>query len=428
MKYYLSTDRIDVEWSIYKGVSNVKADFSRATLAIYIIGECNQYTAKSSVTDGVIRFTAPRLPVGGYNIRAIWTLNDTKTIRMGNLGRSVLMAEYSNAFFVTDSMQEPALPEPLRLRSSVAVYGYDGMGAWELAVFKGMTELSQDEWIKDISTKYVEFEDLTEEERESLRGPRGIPGPGTVVKGTYRTLAELEQEHPIGDEQSAYIIAPYIYIWSSEENRWVSAGNFQGPRGAQGLPGKDGDKGEPLRYADLTEQNKEELRRPMQEDVEKSSLSAAQARNSANLSRIASDSSAEMAAIAAGQVTDINAAIQRIVEMGGQGVQDILAALSVTSDIADLKAAVRMLNDLLPYEIDEDAWDALSEQEQNRLKMEHVTIYVTEGGGIQPQGGAEYDEESGIITLFGAEYDEETEIITLSGAEYDETYNIIILQ
>lgn len=108
----------------------------------------------------------------------------------------------------------------------------------------------------------VSFDELTPEQRESLRGPQGIQGaqgpqgekgdPGVdgrsfVIQDVYPTLAALRTAFPEGNDYAYQVTAENneIFIWSELTNDWESLGALQGPPGPQGIQGIQGIQGEP---------------------------------------------------------------------------------------------------------------------------------------------------------------------------------------
>ena len=79
------------------------------------------------------------------------------------------------------------------------------------------------------------------------QGPAGAPGKdGTslYIEDVYSTLAALRKAIPTGNEKMYMVEADNeCYIWSENENDWVSVGKLQGPEGPQGPEGKQGVQG-----------------------------------------------------------------------------------------------------------------------------------------------------------------------------------------
>ncbi len=149
MYIHYSENEMRIEWKICRGLSKVGEDFSRSEAVVLLWNGRNRFVARCSAIengrDGRLLVTAPSgLPEGVYDLEGIW---------MKNGGRSVCRCRYPKAFGVTQTAsaathQSGATTDPvLSLRSSAATYGYDGLSAYELAVVKGKTTLSEDDWI-----------------------------------------------------------------------------------------------------------------------------------------------------------------------------------------------------------------------------------------------------------------------------------------
>lgn len=81
----------------------------------------------------------------------------------------------------------------------------------------------------------------------NIRGPKGDPGLGLVIKGYFATLEDLEAAVPVPEINDVYGVGsgyPYdIYVWDDGNNVWVNNGPIQGPPGIDGEPGRDGEPG-----------------------------------------------------------------------------------------------------------------------------------------------------------------------------------------
>ena len=82
---------------------------------------------------------------------------------------------------------------------------------------------------------------------QGAQGPAGAPGKdGTslYVEDVYSTLAALKNALPTGNDKM-YMVRENgeCYIWSENENDWVSVGKLQGPEGPQGPQGIQGVQG-----------------------------------------------------------------------------------------------------------------------------------------------------------------------------------------
>lgn len=74
-------------------------------------------------------------------------------------------------------------------------------------------------------------------------GPTGPQGKGLSIEGSFETLDELKQTHPIGNIGDCYIVQGILYIWDEEHNDWISIGNIKGPKGDTGEKGEQGIQG-----------------------------------------------------------------------------------------------------------------------------------------------------------------------------------------
>ncbi len=79
-------------------------------------------------------------------------------------------------------------------------------------------------------------------------GPQGEPGrDGTsfTVLGRYGTLDELMAAHPAGSAGDAWAVGSAedndVYLWDVDAQAWRNIGSLQGPPGAAGPAGKDGE-------------------------------------------------------------------------------------------------------------------------------------------------------------------------------------------
>lgn len=89
------------------------------------------------------------------------------------------------------------------------------------------------------------------------KGEKGETGAALAVKGTKDSTASLPPQGKAGD---AYIVDGNLYVWS--DTKWIDAGLIKGNKGDEGPPGPPGvpgPKGEPLRYTDLTQAQKQEI-------------------------------------------------------------------------------------------------------------------------------------------------------------------------
>lgn len=80
------------------------------------------------------------------------------------------------------------------------------------------------------------------------KGDKGDPGNGLIIKGTYDSLAALQEAHPTGTEGDVYATndtsPPSVYIWDTVASAWTSIGAVQGAKGDKGDTGAQGPKGD----------------------------------------------------------------------------------------------------------------------------------------------------------------------------------------
>lgn len=133
-----------LEWSVYKGASGVKEDFTGANVFFWMIGAGNRFLVDCTTEDGMIKAVIPSmLPEGVYDLRAMWIKEENCCKRS--------MSEVENAFGVTYDPEEatPVVGDSctIKVKSCTATYGYDGLSAYEMSVLKGKTTMSEEEWI-----------------------------------------------------------------------------------------------------------------------------------------------------------------------------------------------------------------------------------------------------------------------------------------
>lgn len=94
----------------------------------------------------------------------------------------------------------------------------------------------------------------------------------------------------------------------------------------------------------------------------------------------------------------------------------------------ELLARIAEFDEVYYYE---EEWDRLSVQDQQRIIERVPRLYILEGSRPTPEPppepmDADYDEETGILSVPDATYDSATGIVTLMG-DYDESTGIITL-
>lgn len=73
------------------------------------------------------------------------------------------------------------------------------------------------------------------------RGPQGETGAPLSIKGSFPTLEELQERHPVGQLGDAYMIGTHLYSWNG--SAWQDVGDIKGPKGETGATGPKGEQG-----------------------------------------------------------------------------------------------------------------------------------------------------------------------------------------
>lgn len=246
MYTHYQSNTLQIHWTLYRGVSHTKENFSGAKVVAFVFSKTGKWFVPCYEADGSLTLTVlENLPVGVYSLEAVWTKNQE---------RSVSRAIYDAAFAVTDIASEATFrggapdPDPLALHSSAGSFGYDGLSAYELAVMKGMTTKSEDEWVASAvnTAEAEEARTLAENVRVSAEQDRAA--------------AEADRANSFNDLQRDMQIAIVHNLESLEQTVTtdVSGGvnvitatmldgtstTFEVRNGQQGSQGPKGDKGD----------------------------------------------------------------------------------------------------------------------------------------------------------------------------------------
>lgn len=190
---FIYKDRlIQLEWSIFRGTSQVPEDFSRALVKLFLVGNYEKYAVPVTAEGGTLVAQMPQdLPDGAYSLEAIWVKNynnlfpvrgtDTPTVGSRNIrypgpchndygmthpwdhrsnDRCLMRSRKDYVFAVTSYPgEETAVNEDsivtVRINSAVATYGYDGLSAYELAVMRGDFNGTEGEWLESLGTTEI---------------------------------------------------------------------------------------------------------------------------------------------------------------------------------------------------------------------------------------------------------------------------------
>lgn len=291
----------------------------------------------------------------------------------------------------------------------------NGLSAYQVAKAIGFTG-TVDEWLESLIGPKGEKGDKGDKGNKGDTGPRGEMGDGLHIDGVYDSLSTFVAAHPTGKKGEYYVVNGYLYGWSDATKEWVNGGRIQGAKGDKGY------KGDALKYSDLTEDEKNDLRSPLNDIAEKAREHAEESAYQSFLAKRSADVAKESSESSMAAIDSINESIARIVEMGGEDVDDILASLDVMMEIANIKSQLAILGPLYPHEIFEDDWDRMTPSQQKLIKETFTTLYIVEGSS-EKGGGYIFHEgiltlspnctfEDGVLTL--ADYTFENGIITLN--------------
>lgn len=76
MQYIQRDKLVHIEWSIFRGTSQVPEDFSRALVKMFLIGGNEKYLLTATAEGGKLLADLPSdLPEGAYSLEAIWVKN-----------------------------------------------------------------------------------------------------------------------------------------------------------------------------------------------------------------------------------------------------------------------------------------------------------------------------------------------------------------
>lgn len=173
MKYIKTNCKINLDWQVMKGIGNVEEDFSRSTVSLFLVkdGTENRYTISCTAgASGRVRaeIAENTLPVGVYGVELVWLKNE------GHAGtsRCVNRTRKACVFGIDSAVNDTEQPVTVKMKTTAASYGYDGLSSWELAVLKGQTTLSENEYIQNLTDQSEAFAEL----RSAVAGKAGKNG------------------------------------------------------------------------------------------------------------------------------------------------------------------------------------------------------------------------------------------------------------
>ena len=196
---FVYKDRIiQIEWSIFRGTSQVPEDFSRALVKLFLVGNYEKYAISVTAEGGTLVAQMPQdLPDGAYSLEAIWVKNynnlfpvkgtGTPTVGLKNIrypgpchndygmthpwdhrlnDRCLMRSRKEYVFAVTSYPgEETAVNQDgyvtIKISSAVATYGYDGLSAYEIAVMRGDFNGTEKDFLAKNIINNPDNEDLT---------------------------------------------------------------------------------------------------------------------------------------------------------------------------------------------------------------------------------------------------------------------------
>ena len=253
MQYIQRDKLVHIEWSIFRGTSQVPEDFSRALVKMFLVGGNEKYLLTATAEGGKLLADLPGdLPEGAYSLEAIWVKN------YGNLlphrqpltpggepvcprrpgphpndpcfihphdhrfnDRCLMRSRKDYVFALTDYPGEETVTGEsgevtVRLASAVATYGYDGLSAYQIAVMRGDFSGTEGEFLAQSG-----FTKLKTINGESLigEGDIQITGGGTLETATETKLGGIRAATKTQDETVEVKIDPVtgkLYVPAAE--------------------------------------------------------------------------------------------------------------------------------------------------------------------------------------------------------------------
>lgn len=264
MQYIQRDKLVHIEWSIFRGTSQVPEDFSRALVKMFLIVGNEKYLLTATAEGGKLLADLPGdLPEGAYSLEAIWVKN------YGNLlphrqpltpggepvclrrpgphpndpcfihphdnrfnDRCLMRSRKDYVFALTDYPSEETVTGEsgevtVRLASSVATYGYDGLSAYQIAVMRGDFSGTEGEFLAQSG-----FTKLKTINGESLigEGDIEITGGGTLETATETKLGGIRAATKTQDETVEVKIDPVtgkLYVPAAESTALEAATETQ---------------------------------------------------------------------------------------------------------------------------------------------------------------------------------------------------------
>lgn len=206
INYVYQGNKITLNWTVKKGVGLALEDFSRASTHLFLIHGRYRFDVPCTTERGVVSAELPEnLAEGIYSAEILWVKNFNSFTGSRNLQRT----RVDNLFCVTvneseaDSDQAPA---EITVITVAHAYGYDGLSAYEAAVFRGYSGTEEEYYNSILKYEVVVTDDPDfpddgiwrfVKETESSESYSGMYFGDKVVTGSIIPGEELAELHDL---------------------------------------------------------------------------------------------------------------------------------------------------------------------------------------------------------------------------------------
>lgn len=167
----INTGENQIKWTVRKGLSSVNEDFTRSDVMLFAISQTNKIPLPiTSKEKGVIVATIPQvfpatqehpeyahrgIQEDTYDVELVWIKNK----------RELNRTYQHNAFRVSDN---PLIQtQTVEIVSTAQSYGYDGLSAYEIAMFRRLSEgenaICENQWLENLLAEKANTTDLNAE-------------------------------------------------------------------------------------------------------------------------------------------------------------------------------------------------------------------------------------------------------------------------
>ena len=154
---YNKDRHITIEWKILDGVNMISPNFRKANMKVFLLGGDEVYNVDYTLRDDgngiwsiIVQCESKDLCSGVYDLKAVWYINRHNILPKVEYNRFLLWSIRKNVFAITDNMAEVNNDQAsylVSVKSYVEPIGADGLSAYEIALFRGLTSIkSEKEW------------------------------------------------------------------------------------------------------------------------------------------------------------------------------------------------------------------------------------------------------------------------------------------